>query len=211
MNPALSLRERAPLYDFAARLIAAEVDAPLYAALGREPLRTLLARAEPGFATWIETPFDAERSEALAEEYARLFVLPGVVPPFASRWLADAGDRERARNDVARLVSSACEGLGLTPTSSGPGGRLPPDHAALVFGVAAPAGGLPDAEGDPLVAHFATELLGPAWAGFGDAIRGAADSPLYRALGVLLRDLHRSDETIAGRATGASAETSATP
>ena len=71
MRARLSLRERAPLYDFAARLIVAAVDADLYAALGRTPLGTLLARAEPEFPAWIEAPFDAERSQALAEEYAR--------------------------------------------------------------------------------------------------------------------------------------------
>ena len=53
MNPALSLRERAPLYDFAARLVAAEVDAVLNGKLdlpGRptpvvDPARGIVHRA----------------------------------------------------------------------------------------------------------------------------------------------------------------------
>jgi len=186
----LSLAERGPIYGFAAQLIAAEVDAGTWDALGRAPLRTLLEKARPGFASWVGEPFTAEREEALAEEYARLFVVPGVVPPFASRWLAEPTGRERARNDVANLVARTCEGLGLAPDASGPGGRLAPDHAALVFAVAAEAGSDPALADDPLVTHFDAELLDTAWARFGDALERAAREPLYSALGVLLRDLH---------------------
>ncbi len=192
MSANLSLAERSPIYGFAARLLAAEVDAMTWDTLGRKPLRTILEKARPGFAPWVEEPFTAEREESLAEEYARLFVVPGIAPPFASRWLAEATDRERARNDVANLVARICEGLGLSPNASGPGGRLAPDHAALVFAVAAEAGADPELSDDPLVSHFETELLGAAWARFGDALERAARDPLYAALGVLLRDLHTS-------------------
>jgi len=197
LSQGLSLAERAPLYDFAAQLLVSEVDASTWAAITAEPLRTLLDKAHPGFAAWAEAEWSDERREGLAEEFARLFLLPGLVPPFASRWLvATIGDetmREKTRGEIASIVALACEGLGLGAERRGPGGNLPADHAALIFAIAAEAAKQPDAEDDPVLARFDETLLGPGWATMGDALVEHARVPLYAALGVLLRDLHEGD------------------
>ena len=195
LAPALSLGERAPIYDFAARLLASEIDATTWEALGREPLRSMLDKAHPGFATWVGVDFDEALREALSEEFARLFLVPGVVPPFATRWLvATIGDeetRETTRGEIASLIALACEGLGLDPRDAGPGGRLPPDHAALIFAIAAEAARQPGAENDELLARFDEALLGPGWSAMGDALVEHAQAPIYSALGVLLGELSR--------------------
>ncbi|MCR9092820.1 MAG: hypothetical protein NXI30_01260 [bacterium] len=197
MTAGLSLAERAPLYDFAAGLLVREVDEATWAAIGSEPLRTLLDKARPGLAAWSEAPFDEAMREALAEEFARLFLVPGLVPPFGSRWLVrtigDDATREKTRGEIASLVALACEGLGLEATYDGPGGRLPPDHAARLFAIAAEAARRPGAGDDPVLARFDETLLGPGWADMGDALTRHARAPLYAALGVLLRDLHASE------------------
>lgn len=195
MTQALTLAERAPFYDFAARLLVSEVDASLHEALGRAPLRGMLSQLTPGFEAWIDAGFTTARRDALAEEFARLFLVPGDVPPYASHWLAEPADRARARTDIASLIANACDGLGYDPDDDGPSGRLPRDHAALVFALAARAGALPDAETDPLAVHFASELLGEGWAAFGDRLAQSARSPIYVALGVLLRDLHAPERS----------------
>lgn len=196
MSEGLSLAERAPLYDFAARLLVSEVDASTWAAITADPLRTLLDKAHPGFAAWAEGEWGDERREALAEEFARLFLLPGLVPPFASRWLVttigDEGMREKTRGEIASIVALACEGLGAE--RRGPGGNLPADHAALIFAIAAEAATQPGAEADPVLARFDETLLGPGWATMGDALVEHARIPLYAALGALLRDLHEGEE-----------------
>jgi TorA maturation chaperone TorD len=197
LSEGLSLAERAPLYDFAARLLVSEVDAATWAAITAEPLRTLLDKAHPGFAAWAEGEWNDERREGLAEEFARLFLVPGLVPPFASRWLVttigDEAMREKTRGEIASIVALACEGLGLGAERRGPGGNLPADHAALIFAIAAEAATQPDAEDDPVLARFDETLLGPGWATMGGALVEHARVPLYAALGVLLRDLHEGD------------------
>lgn len=196
MSEGLSLAERAPLYDFGARLLVSEVDASTWAAITADPLRTLLDKAHPGLAAWAEGEWSDERREALAEEFARLFLLPGLVPPFASRWLVatigDEGMREKTRGEIASIVALACEGLGAERRE--PGGNLPADHAALIFAIAAEAATQPGAENDPVLARFDETLLGPGWATMGDALVEHARVPLYAALGVLLRELHEAGE-----------------
>ncbi|MEM9175519.1 MAG: hypothetical protein AAGC67_09815 [Myxococcota bacterium] len=189
----LPLAERAPVYDFAARLLASEVDAATWSAFTTEPLRSILDKARPGFARWAEGEFDAARRAALDEEFARLFLVPGLVPPLAARWLVETiGDeaaREATRAEVANIVALACEGLGIDAKPDGPGGRLPPDHAALIFAIAAEAARRPHAEQDVLLARFDETLLGPGWAAMGDALVEHARQPIYAALGVLIREL----------------------
>lgn len=191
----ISLAERAPVYDFAARLLSSEIEAAIWTAISADPLRAIFDQARPGFADWAGGGFDEARREALAEEFARLFLVPGVVPPFASRWvvqpIGEETTREKTRAEIASLVALACEGLGLDTNVEGPGGRLPPDHAALVFAIAAEAAKQPGAESDPVLARFEEALLGPGWADMGDALVEHARQPIYSALGVLLRDLHR--------------------
>ena len=138
-----NVAERAPVYDFAARLLSSEIETATSAAISADPLRAIFDQARPGFADWAGGGFDDARREALAEEFARLFLVPGVVPPFASRWvvqlIGEETTREKTRAEIASLVALACEGLGLDTNAEGPGGRLPPDHAALVFAIASAA------------------------------------------------------------------------
>lgn len=197
MTKGLSLPERAPLYDFAARLLVTEIDASTWSAITAEPLRGFLDKAHPGFAAWAEGGFDDARRDALAEEFARLFLVPGLVPPFATRWLVrtigDDEAREKTRSEIASIVALACDGLGLSAERDGPGGNLPPDHAALVFAIAAEAAKQPGAADDPVLTRFDETLLGPGWAAMGEALIEHARVPLYSALGVLLRELHAAN------------------
>jgi TorA maturation chaperone TorD len=80
---AAECRAKAGLYGLLARILEEEIDQPLLDTL-RGPLREPLAEAgvDPGPDFFGGDP--GRLIEALAEEYAALFVVPGAVKPFAS-------------------------------------------------------------------------------------------------------------------------------
>jgi TorA maturation chaperone TorD len=124
---ALDAAERRALYLLVARLLAEEIDAPLY--------RRLLA--EQGDAlSWIEPEIAEIGEEAALEtlhtEYFRLFLGPHPrCPPFASVARGEALLGGRARTRVDDLLAS----FGLVIDASA---RIAsPDHVAVVFAVLA--------------------------------------------------------------------------
>lgn len=189
MHPA-SLAERAPLYRFAARLLAQEIDETLWASLGREPLRGVLGAMDERLAEAFETPLTRARKEQLDEEYARLFLLPGRVPPFAPHWLADRADRKSALDSITTVVTQAIRALGIDGASPLQRTNLPHDHAAWIFSLAAEFGEGATAANDGWGALFEAAALGPGWGDFGRALSQEAKEPIYRVLGDLLAFIH---------------------
>jgi TorA maturation chaperone TorD len=184
----LSIVERAPIYGWLSGFLVREIDEARWIGLGREPIRGLLSRAEPGFHAWSASPFTEEIDAALAEEYARLFLLPEGVSPFVSTWLD--GDREQLSGSLASMVERGLVVLAREPVRREPWGRLPLDHLACVFDVVSES----IASGEPMqvevAIHLDTELLGPWLVSFGERVRTLAETPFYRAIGSIITELH---------------------
>lgn len=187
----LPLEARAPIHAWIAIALARELEPREYARLRQEPLRGLLARLEPSLGIEQERasqPSAEAEEDALRAEYARLFLVPGGVSPRVSAWLE--GDQERIASDLATLVARGYEAIGRAPRSSEPWGRLPLDHAALVFDLMAHAAGS-DSAADREVARHLDETLLAGWPpAFGEALAARATHPIYRALGRLIAALH---------------------
>lgn len=186
----LTLAERGPLYALASRLLVAEVDAVLWSELAMPPLSSLLAQMDDALGTAFADDFTAEREEELAVEFARLFLLPGGVAPYASEWLAQEDQRAASREEIMMLVREVLTALEIEPNPEGPGGRLPLDHVGLLFEVAARAASETDEATQTIAGPLEEQLFGRAWQGFGRALEREAREPLYRALGRLIADIH---------------------
>ena len=118
-------RSRAALYGLLARALAREADAGLVAFL-REPEVRELAGGE-------EAPDDSEDLESLAEEFARLFLVPpGHIPPVESFHVGGLGQPPETfepalQGPAAREVRAFYAEADLAAEA---GTGLPPDHAA---------------------------------------------------------------------------------
>lgn len=187
----LSVAERAPIYAWLSGLLVEEIDEPGWQALGREPILGFLCRTEPAFLDWSAAPFSEALRSTLAEEYARLFLLPRGASLLTSSWLD--GDREQRAASIATMVERGLEVLGREPLLREPWGRLPLDHLALVFDLIS----VSVASGEPrqieVAGHFDAELLGPWLVDFGERVHALAETPLYRAIGTIIAGLHRPD------------------
>ena len=176
--------ERAPIYRLLSRLLIREVDAATWVALREPTIVDFLEVAAPDFGEWIAREPNADRLEELAEEFARLFLVPGGVPLFASAWIE--GQPEIVANDLARFAHEILEATGREPVSAEPWGRLPLDHLALWLDLIA---GLAD-ESPELARHLDEQLTGAWIVALGRSLEGLAASPLYRSVGALLQDLN---------------------
>lgn len=181
--------DRAPIYGFLARLLIREVDETTWRALRDPVLIDFLETAEPGFGDWIAEEPTAERLESLAEEYARLFLVPGGVPLFASAWLE--GEPESVAASLSDFVSGVLDALGRETLVAEPWGRLPLDHLALWLDLVVAAAEQDEASAETGPSgdadHLEAQLLGPWVVRFGEALEASAESPLYRCAGKLLR------------------------
>jgi TorA maturation chaperone TorD len=180
----LLVGERAPIYRLVARLLIREVDAATWVALREPAIVDFLEAAAPDFGDWIAREPNAERLEELAEEFARLFLVPGGVPLFASAWIE--GQSESVANGLAHFVSEILEATGRETVFAEPWGRLPLDHLALWLDLVA---GLAD-ESPELARHLDDQLMGPWIISLGRSLEEHAASPLYRSVGALLQDLN---------------------
>lgn len=187
----LSIAERAPIYGWLSRLLVQEIDEPAWSHLARDPIRQILSQTEPGFGTWSAVAFSETLASSLAEEYARLFLLPGGVSPFVSAWLD--GDRDQLGASLATMVTRGLEVLGREPVLREPWGRLPLDHLAFVFDVVSESISMGEPMQVEVATHLDTELLGPWLVPFGERVRERATTPLYRGIGSLIAELHRID------------------
>lgn len=184
----LSLPERAPLYSLFSLLLLAELDEESRAVLAEPVVAEVFERAGPGTEAWLREPWTQARERRAREEFARLFLLPGGAPPFASAWID--GPLEALGGQLATLMSRALEALGREPLEREPWGRLPLDHAGLLFDVVSSAMATGDAEAVAVAAHLDRELLGD-WVGrFGAALASRAELPVYVALGRILEEVH---------------------
>ncbi len=174
------MRELAPLYELLARLLTSEVDEDLVRALRDPAAAPLLERLAPGVG---QEQLDLDE---LAAEFARLFLIPGGTPPFASAWAPEDAPEELAER-IAAFVHGAMEALAVE--QSGVAGRLSLDHAGLLCSLIAK--GL---EGDDrqqaLARHIRDEALAPWAPALGAALQVKARSGVYRATGALLETLH---------------------
>ncbi len=180
----IALEERAPLYGFCADLLLHEIDPARLAVLSQPQVCEVLDRAAPGYRSWQTAGWSPARESELRSEYARLFLLPGGTPPFASAWID--GEREALGAQLATLVTRALEALGRERVRAEPWGELPLDHAGLLFDLVVSGVQAGDARGRAVAAHVEEEAITPWIATFGRALAEQAASPPYVALGHLL-------------------------
>lgn len=184
---ALSAQERAPIYAWLARLLVREVDAETLTALRDPVVSGFFEAGTPGFTQWAALPPTRERLDTLAEEFARLFLVPGGVPLFASAWLD--GDQKQLAGDLADFVDTALSALGRKTNPTEPWGRLPLDHLALWLDLIVAAA----SEKPEVAEHLVQQWMGP-WVGdLGRALNQQASSPLYKGIGALLAALHSQE------------------
>ena len=184
---AASRMAQAQLLALCARLLAEEIDAPLYRALAAEPMKSALS---PLGGSFIEAALEAlgeERAlEALAVEYCRLFVGPHpACPPYHSAFRGEAllGARHEAR--VHELAARHELELVL------PARIVSADHLAMELSLLAAALARPlDPSAPDLATAELTEQLLLPWApDFAAALTAAAELGPYRALASLLQAL----------------------
>ena len=174
--------QRAAIYRLVSALLLHEVEGPLLALLRQPAVSATLEAAQPGVHDCL-TGWNEAAQEAHAEEFTRLFLLPKGVPPRASAWLPQ--ERDTLGAGIAREVTALLQELGREQNGLG-GGRLPEDHGALLFELAACALEALPARGEA----FSCAVLEPWVGAFGAGLTANASSPLYRALGSLLAGLH---------------------
>ncbi|MFK7896155.1 MAG: molecular chaperone [Myxococcota bacterium] len=187
-GPLLSLEERAPLYAWLAPFFAQEIDAEVWAHLKTPSIATLFAPFDDDLSSWTNQPFTETLNETCAAEFARLFLLPGGVPPLASVWIQ--GDREKLGAELSAVVARSCEVLSRTPQRGEAWGKLPLDHIGLIFDLASRAGVSTDPLDREVGAHLDEAMLGTSLARFGAALEEKAELPVYRALGRCVKELH---------------------
>lgn len=168
---------REPL-RLAASLLTRELDSPTRALLVRPEIADWLREAYPDL--WdVLSSFDASAQEAVDEEYARLFLLPGGVPPRAAAWID--GALETVGAALSRRVHRHLTRCGREVDPEGPRGRLPLDHVGLLLELGA------DALGTPHEKEVMDHLVVPWAPQFARALRQKARHPLYRWVAELVR------------------------
>ena len=186
MDVRLSVRERAPIDLLVSRVLLVELDGDLVALLRQPEIRSVLEAVETGVGAALQRPWDAVREEAAREEYARLFLLPKGVPPFASAWIE--GERERLGAQLTTFISRLMTVLDREMEAQQ--GNLPLDHLGLLLELSGTAALDERPTHQRAAAHLQAEALGP-WVGqFGRALQRHARLPIYRAVGGLLAQLY---------------------
>jgi len=169
------------IYALLSRVFLKETDAALLHELARDEIAQIGESLAPGFRARIAPPHDDEaRLEEEATEYARLFLLPGGVSPYAAGWMA--GEEGAIRADLEERISNLYEVLRLRPADFGLG-NVPSDHVGMLLALTAAAYGI-EPSGD--LANRCRALLKPWGATFGETLATTTESPLYRAAGRLL-------------------------
>jgi len=166
-----------------AHLFLREADAPLLAQLARSEVAEVLDLLEPGTAATLRgTTWDAAALDDLAAEYARLFLLPGGVSPFAASWMegAEGGIRARLREEIGTLYAA----LQVAPSAHGLG-NVPADHIGMLLALQAAA---IEREAGGGLARRVGRLLAPWATRFAEGVLAASDHMIYRAAARLLLD-----------------------
>ena len=186
-----SLETRAPIDAWLARVLACELDDETARTLREEPLCHLLQCLEPQLGSVWPLATDAEDDRRDREDFARLFLLPGGLPPRAGAFLP--GAPALAEGHATAMVDRALDLLGRRAVSRSPWGRLPRDHFALILELVAHASCSDDPIDRSLARELDAALLGPRLVAFGEALAEAAEHPVYRAIGRLVALTHGED------------------
>ena len=170
-----------------ASLFLREADAPLLAQLATPDIADVLDLLEPGARAYLqETDWSEAARDELAAEYARLFLLPKGVSPYAVSWLPGEEGAVRARlgDEIGALQAA----LRVRPADLGLG-NVPADHIGMLLALAAVALERETAPADGGLAARVHALLG-AWAPqFAASLLEGTGNPLYRAAARLLQEL----------------------
>jgi len=193
----VELIDRAPIYAWLARLLVREIDVETWNGLRSEPVRSLLTRLEPSLGAPLELALSPHREGELSEEFTRLFLLPGGVPPFASVWLesreqdeaAGKNSGESIRRKITLLAERGFKTLGREPVRAEPWGQLPLDHVALLFDLVSHGAASPTPGDFEIALRLDRALLEDWLAPFGVALHERAREPIYRALGQIISSM----------------------
>lgn len=167
-----------------ANLFLQEADDDLLRELARPDIADVLDLLEPGLATYIrDTDWSESALEELAAEYARLFLLPEGVSPYAASWMPGEEGAVRAR--LGDEITTLYETLRVQPMDFGLG-NVPADHIGMLLALTSVALQTePRPTGGGLAAR-AENLIRP-WAPlFAEKLLEETENPLYRGAGQLL-------------------------
>ena len=173
----------APVHALLARMLLKEADAGLLRDLARPEIADAMETLEPGFTAYVARDRTEAELDDLAAEYARLFLMPGGVSPFAAAWIQ--GDEGTVRSGLESEIADLHRLLEIAPADFGLG-NVPADHIGMLLSLTVVA-----LEKDPsgdLAAR--SRSLYQAWApGFVDALLAKTGDPLYRAAAKLLHTI----------------------
>ena len=173
----LSPADQGVIYEILSRLLYSRVDAQLLSFLRNPALLSIFRAADPEVEHVLVTA-QAEDLAAMGQEFDRLFLGPGIVPPQASSWMQP----DEVFN--TELVAEAIRSLGMD--EGNPLLALPRDHVGLILALAGEALCSEKQQLVSLGRMMEGELLGNWVLFFADALHKLSESPLYRAVGVLL-------------------------
>jgi TorA maturation chaperone TorD len=183
-------KARAPIYAWLAERVAREFECKSWKQMSRDPLRSILVKLEPSLEDALAEDLTPARKEAVDEEFARLFLLPGGVSPLASNWVSPQNDRESARAKITQWIEASFTALGRQPRRVKPWGKLPLDHLSVVLDLVA-FSSISDRAADHEIAEsLESDLLIPALSEFGPSLMNQAHAPIYRAIGALIVSLN---------------------
>jgi len=175
-------QELGAVYALLSRVFLKEADAELMHELARPAIAEVLEALEPGFSAHIQPPWDAARLEEAASEYARLFLLPGGVTPYAAGWMQ--GEEGAIRADLEEKIATLYDALRVRPADFGLG-NVPSDHIGMLLALTSVALQV-DASGG--LAARSRALLDDWAPRFADRVHAASEDRLYRAAALLLRE-----------------------
>ncbi len=166
------------LYQLFAHLLSEEVNPKLREVLIQPEVLAVLVKAEPAVEDYLLQDWGDSEYEAAAVDFCDTFILPdSAIAPRAVAWLGeeDFASAEGIHSVVEAFIE---QGIIKVPANFE---QLPPDHASLLFFMAATLRQLDSKQ----VADFEQATLGSWIHPFGRALQ-ANSNPLYRALGVLI-------------------------
>jgi TorA maturation chaperone TorD len=167
-------QSRAALESFLGGLLLYELEASSIARIRDSQAAEVLDRLHPGCARYLAT-FDEAAAESAAEEFARLFLVAGPLPPRAMHWNLDPEGWQ-----ASALVAEALSRLRLQPLEN-----LPPDHLGLLLLLLADS----RCSDHPALTERLYSTLAPCMARFADAWFEHTRNPLYLAAARLASQL----------------------
>jgi TorA maturation chaperone TorD len=167
-----------------ANLFLREADEGLLTQLAQPEIADVLDLLEPGAAAYLqETRWNAAALDELAAEYARLFLLPKGVSPYAVAWIGGEEGATRAR--LGEEIGVLHEALRVRPTDFGVG-NVPADHIGMLLALSAVALQTESTPTEGGLAARVRTLLRPWASQFSAALVEGTENPLYRSAARLL-------------------------